>query len=263
MRPDRGDLVNCVPDREPPSFPSMTMMLQLDSVDSCNALPRPEDIGLGPFFWVMRDAITVTDASSPNILLLNPAAERMFGYTLADAPSWMTIVHPRDLPRMVEAFAPLWAGRSTPILGSTAPFAATFIRKDGAERVVNAFADVLTDARTGSRYVVGICRDVTEQFAEREERGRLDGVTLTARHVAHQLNNRLAFALGSLDLLADPADRGANRSDVLREIIGELEEAAAEVAQLQRVIRVETIDTPVGPALDVARSTFPTEQPPA
>jgi PAS domain S-box-containing protein len=240
--------------------PLLIAMLHRDVPVQADASPRPEDLGLGPFFWVMRDAITVTEVTGPALVLLNPAAEQMFGYSLEDGPTWMTLVHPRDLPRMVQAFAPLWAGQSSPILETTAPFEAAFVRKDGAERVLHAFADVLTDATTGRRYVVGICRDVTDQLAQREASGRLEGVTLAARHFAHQFNNRLAFALGSLDLLSDPPDGLVSQSELLQDITAELEAAAREVADLQQIIRVETKETPVGPALDLTRSSAPANQ---
>jgi PAS domain S-box-containing protein len=232
------------------------MMHERAAVEGDHRPPRPEDLGLGPFFWVMRDAITVTSTTSPQIELLNPAAERMFGYTLADRPSWMTIVHPRDLPKMVEAFAPIWAGQSSQILDTTAPFEATYVRKDGQERVLNAFADVLTEQSTGRQYVVGICRDVTEQLVEREARGRLDGVMLAARELAHQLNNRLAIALADVEFLRSPLDSPLEPPELLADIVAQLEGAAQAVVQLQRVIRVETKATPAGPALDLTRSTL-------
>ena len=66
---------------------------------------RPGDVGVGRLFWAMADAVVVVDVDSGRIVLWNPAAETLFGYSAAEAI---------DLP--VEALVPdpvrteLWAG---------------------------------------------------------------------------------------------------------------------------------------------------------
>ncbi|HEV2108871.1 MAG TPA: PAS domain-containing protein, partial [Thermomicrobiales bacterium] len=46
---------------------------------------RPEDLGIGVLFSAMRDAVVVGDAVSGRIVLWNPAAQRLFGYTAEQA----------------------------------------------------------------------------------------------------------------------------------------------------------------------------------
>jgi CheY-like chemotaxis protein len=86
------------------------------------------------------------------------------------------------------------------------------------------------------------------------ERAQLVAVTLAARELAHVLNNDLALPVGALELLReDPA-----LLPHLRQIVDEagtgLAAAAEHVRRLQQVVRIQTKETPVGPALDLERS---------
>src|SRR5215212_2236904 len=47
---------------------------------------RPEDLGFGRLFASVRDAVIVAEANSGRIVLWNPAAEKIFGYPLSEAP---------------------------------------------------------------------------------------------------------------------------------------------------------------------------------
>src|ERR671912_2883344 len=46
---------------------------------------RPEDLGFGRLFERVQDAVIVANAETQRIILWNPAAARMFGYSAAEA----------------------------------------------------------------------------------------------------------------------------------------------------------------------------------
>jgi DNA-binding response OmpR family regulator len=86
---------------------------------------------------------------------------------------------------------------------------------------------------------------------------RLEGVRLAARELAHLLNNELAIAVTSVDLLQHRRDLAPDVHEQIGEVATYLDAAVRYVAQFQHVVRVETKSTPVGPALDLHRSTQP------
>ena len=93
------------------------------------------------------------------------------------------------------------------------------------------------------------------------ERAQLQAVTLAARELAHRLNNDLALAVGTIDML-----RGEpSVTDELRELISDaaagLERVGEQLAQLQQLVRFQTRETPIGPALDLDGSREPGARP--
>ena len=89
------------------------------------------------------------------------------------------------------------------------------------------------------------------------ERAQLQAVSLAARELAHRLNNDLALAVGTIDMLrGEPA-----LTDDLRDLIGGaaegLERVSEQLQQLQQLVRFQTRETPIGPALDLDGSTDP------
>jgi response regulator RpfG family c-di-GMP phosphodiesterase len=88
-----------------------------------------------------------------------------------------------------------------------------------------------------------------------EARGRLEGVTLAAREIVHLLSNDLSLAVGAIELLRLQMDLMPNALDLLHQAETGLNAADRHLRSLQKVVRVRTKETPVGPALDLARST--------
>lgn len=108
------------------------------------------------------------------------------------------------------------------------------------------------------------CRDVTEQKeqeqqllgAERRE-GRLEGAVVTAREIVHLLGNDINAAYVVLELLHTRPDIPAAIAELAGHALTQLRAAADHLDMLRHVVRVETRDTPGGPALDLSRSVEP------
>jgi integral membrane sensor domain MASE1 len=90
--------------------------------------------------------------------------------------------------------------------------------------------------------------------ATKHMEGRLEGVTLAGREMAHLLNNALAMPVAAIDLLQQQATLPPHLCTMVAQAADSLALAAEHVRQLQQVEQVETKDTVVGPALDLARS---------
>ena len=46
---------------------------------------RPKDLGIDKLFWRIRDAVIVAEARSQQIVLWNPTATKIFGYSTSEA----------------------------------------------------------------------------------------------------------------------------------------------------------------------------------
>ena len=88
----------------------------------------------------------------------------------------------------------------------------------------------------------------------RQMEHRLEGVKLAVREVAHLINNDLALAVGTVDLLQYDPSLSPEVLEGLRTVAAALDAAAQHLAKFHRVVRVETQETPVGLTLDIERS---------
>ena len=89
------------------------------------------------------------------------------------------------------------------------------------------------------------------------ERAQLHAVALAARELGHRLNNDLALAVGTIDLLCDESSLSDELHQLVEKAAEGLERVAEHLRQLQRLVRFQTRETPIGPSLDLDRSTGP------
>jgi PAS domain S-box-containing protein len=134
-------------------------------------------------------------------------------------------------------------------------------RPGAAARWLHLRAGVLTGTEAGDALAVTVGRDVTACFeGERMRawaevrRARLDGVVLASRELSHRLNNSLTLVVGSLDMVQDQGQLPEDAQSWIERAQLGLEIAVRDIQKFQRVKRVETKDTPAGPALDLDRS---------
>jgi PAS domain S-box-containing protein len=136
---------------------------------------RPEDLGFGKLFERIRDAVIVADAHTQRIILWNPAAARMFGYSAAEAlklrvealvPGPLKDAHRAGITRYART------GHG-PYIDSDAPLDLPAVRKNGEEfRVEMSLSPLgpVHDADEGeARLVLAIIRDVTGRKRDEEE----------------------------------------------------------------------------------------------
>jgi PAS domain S-box-containing protein len=190
------------------------------------------------------------------ITSLNSAFEQRSGWPRDEwiGKSFAPLIHPLDLPRALSYL-------SRALAGETLQFIEMRTVDRSGEYLVGEFA-ITPQVRAGTIVgAVGVVRDVTARRRSEEElrqarlrEGRLEGVTLAARDLAHILNNDLAVGVAALDLLQQRGRLPADLHELVGDAAAALEHAAHHVEKLQRVVRIETRDTPVGPALDLERS---------
>lgn len=177
---------------------------------------HPEDFGLGLLFWAVRDAVIVGEIGSGQILLWNPAAERLFGYPTEDAVGMpMERLFPERIRgELREARARHGAEGSGPIGNTEVTRELPALHRSGAE--IHIEFSVGPFERHGTSYVLGIVRDITERKQAEAERAALlataqDNVQRAAQlatmkadltaMVAHELGNPLASIRALIDLL--------------------------------------------------------------
>jgi PAS domain S-box-containing protein len=143
----------------------------------------PEDLGIGRLFGSVRDALIVADASTGGIVLWNPAAEEVSGYTAAEAvrmnvedlvPDRLKEPHRAGMAEYRDT------GRGRHV-DSNRPLDLPALRKGGEEIRVELTLSPVEEAtgESGGRLVLAIVWDTTVRehteraLRESEERHRL------------------------------------------------------------------------------------------
>src|SRR5215212_1724724 len=96
---------------------------------------RPEDLGFGRLFERIRDAVIVADARTQGIVLWNPAAAKMFGYSASEALKLrVEALVPEPLKATHRAGITIYAKTGHgPYIDSDALLDLPGVRKDGEE----------------------------------------------------------------------------------------------------------------------------------
>ena len=161
----------------------------------------PQDLGMGRLFESIRDAVIVADANTGRMVLWNPAAEEIFGYSTAEAlgmsvealvPGYLKERHRAGMA----GYRDTGHGR---YIDSNTVLDLPAMRKTGEEiRIELTLSPIgpVNGAAVEGRFVLAIVRDATdrrraeEELRESEKRYRL---------VARATNE----AIWDSDLLAD------------------------------------------------------------
>src|SRR5829696_3752093 len=145
---------------------------------------RPEELGIGKLFGRIREAVIVADARTQQIVLWNPAATNIFGYSISEAlklnieklvPEPLKAQHRAGITRYAQT------GHG-PYIDSRRLLELPTLTKGGEEIYVELFLSpigLVDDTNGGRRFVLAIVRDVTDRkraeaaLRQNEERFRL------------------------------------------------------------------------------------------
>lgn len=126
---------------------------------------RPEDVGAGQLFWVIRDAAIVGDVNTGRIVLWNPAAAALFGYTAEEilGRPIEVLMPPRVRDRHQNGLARYRENGHGPVVDSGHHVEIPAVRKSGEEFTVELTLSPLSSPSAEGRFVVALVRDVTER----------------------------------------------------------------------------------------------------
>ncbi len=135
------------------------------TADITRKVLAPEDLGIGRLFERVRDAVVVADATNGRIVLWNPTAEAMFGYS-ADEALGMSVsaLVPQPLKvRHSEGLARYRATGHGHIVDAGGVVEVPALRKSGDEIRVELSLNPIDQVRLEGTFVLAIIRDVTER----------------------------------------------------------------------------------------------------
>lgn len=182
----------------------------------------------------MADGFITID-NSGSVLMLNPVAESLTGWSQEDAAgkplaTVFQIFNERSRKRYTLAIQRIVeAGVAEGVDGP-----ALMIARDGTERLVESNAAPIRDRANGRLGAVVVFRDVTEKRRLEEERqkaDKLESLGVVAGGIAHDFNNLLTAILGniSLALLAAPAPEVGERLGAAKRATNRAQELAQQL----------------------------------
>ncbi len=138
---------------------------------------HPRDFDLGQLFWRSREAIIVADADSNQIVLWNPNAEALFGYTVDEAVGQAIdmLVPQRLRARYQAALAQYQAMSSLPVIDTGRAIEVPMLRKSGEELPVELTLSPVEALSSAGRFMLVVIRDASDRrraARERERRAR-------------------------------------------------------------------------------------------
>ena len=120
-----------------------------------SVVPTAHELGIGRFFEHVGDAVVVADTTTGAIVLWNPVAAQVFGYTAEEAVR----IHIEQIIPGVCAHCPSQGGTTE----ATGVVQLPAVRKDGELITVELSMNLLAEAPLGRRFALSIIRDVTER----------------------------------------------------------------------------------------------------
>ncbi len=149
----------------------------METLEEGSRLIHPEDVGFGRLFEVIRDGVIVADASTQRIVLWNPAASDIFGYSPSEAldgmrvedlvPEGFKAAHRAGMARYHET------GRGRYLDANKLLDLPAQAKSGKTIRVELSLSPVAAEDAGGGPYVLAIVRDITERNRAEEFAARL------------------------------------------------------------------------------------------
>lgn len=172
---------------------------------------RPADFDIGVLFHSVAEAVVVGNATTEEIVLWNPAAERIFDYSVEEIVGRPihTLIPERLHSEHRSGLRHYAATGTGPFIGTEMSLDLPAVRKDGTEIEIALTLNPIEATRMEGRFVLAIIRDVTYRRELEEELRRLsdrlreldqlrnDFVAM----VAHDLRGPLTIIHGTLSLI--------------------------------------------------------------
>ncbi len=132
----------------------------------------PEDFGIGRLFNDIQDAVIVADLETGRVLLWNPAASLIFGYTVEEAMEMpLESIVPDELKsRHREGMARYARTGHGKLVDAHQAVPLPAVRKDGTQIDIELTFAPISDGPEGGVYMAALVRDVSERVRlEREQ----------------------------------------------------------------------------------------------
>ena len=175
---------------------------------------HPEHFGIGRLFWLTSEAIVGADLAAEEIVLWNPAAARLFGYSVSEALGMPLdrLVPEFIRPQHLAGIRRYRQGDGPPVLVGAGMVQVPAQTKDGSLREISLSLTDVSDG-TANRYVLAMVRDVTAVAeAERSLQRTNQAMKEFVATASHDLRTPLTSVLGFARMLRDQSP-ALNESD--------------------------------------------------
>lgn len=207
----------------------------------------------------IQDAVVTTDLSG-NILLLNPAAERLLATNAREA-----------LGKPLSTFAELTSSETHSVVNDLVRYAVgrptnpygqlpQLVTTDGNERRVDVGGAPLKDLDGHVQGAIVVLRDLTLQhdaLSTLQHAKKMESIGQLAGGAAHDLNNLLTPILSYVELVQKEVPQNSKAERFLRHVQDAAQRAATLTRQLLALSRKQVLDVQVVPLAEFVRQTRP------